>query len=63
MTHINANFPVGCKTTAMGIMPHTNIDKALDLALSLDIPFWPQLPNISFYEEMLSEPLKDEFGL
>jgi len=36
----------------MGIMPHTSVEKALDLALSLDIPFWPQLPNISFYEDM-----------
>ena len=42
----------GCKTTAMGIMPHTDIERALDLTLSLDIPFWPQLPNVSFYEDM-----------
>lgn len=41
-----------CKTTAMGIMPHTNIEQALELALSLDIPFWPQLPKISYYEDM-----------
>jgi hypothetical protein len=36
----------------MGIMPHTDIDRALQLALSLDIPFWPQLPRVSFYEDM-----------
>jgi hypothetical protein len=36
----------------MGIMPHTDVDKALRLALSLDIPFWPQLPKVSFYEDM-----------
>ena len=36
----------------MGIMPHTDLEKALNLALSLDIPFYPQLPNISFYEDM-----------
>ena len=36
----------------MGIMPHTDVDRALELALSLVIPFWPQLPNISFYEDM-----------
>ncbi|MFC1967806.1 hypothetical protein ACFLVX_00230 [Chloroflexota bacterium] len=41
-----------CRTTAMGIMPHTSIETALELALSLDIPFWPQLPNVSFYEDM-----------
>jgi hypothetical protein len=45
-------FAANCKTTAMGIMPHTYIAQALKLALSLDIPFWPQLPNTSFYEDM-----------
>lgn len=45
-------FPGNCQTTAMGIMPHVNIEYALKLALSMDIPFWPQLPNISFYEDM-----------
>lgn len=41
-----------CRTTAMGIMPHTGVDTAIELALSLDIPFWPQLPKVSFYEDM-----------
>jgi hypothetical protein len=36
----------------MGIMPHRDVDQALKLALSLDIPFWPQLPNVSLYEDM-----------
>ncbi len=45
-------FPTNCQTTAMGIMPHTNVAQALKLALSLDVPFWPQLPNTSFYEDM-----------
>jgi len=39
-------------TTAMAVMPHTDVDRALELALSLDIPFWPQLPNYSYYEDM-----------
>ena len=38
-------------TTAMGILPHRDPERALDLAFSLDIPFWPQLPNISFSED------------
>ncbi len=42
----------GCRTTAMGIMPHTDVEKAIELALGLDIPFWPQLPKVSFYEDM-----------
>jgi hypothetical protein len=41
-----------CKTTAMGIMPHTDVDRALELVLALDIPFFPQLPKVSFYEDM-----------
>ncbi|CCK79197.1 uroporphyrinogen decarboxylase/cobalamine-independent methonine synthase family protein [Desulfobacula toluolica] len=39
-------------TTAMAVMPHTDINQALKTALSLDIPFWPQLPNYSYYEDM-----------
>jgi hypothetical protein len=45
-------FKARCDTTAMGIMPHRDIGKALELVLSLDIPFWPQLPNVSLYEDM-----------
>ncbi len=41
-----------CGTTAMGIMPHTDVDRALALAMGLDIPFWPQLPKVSFCEDM-----------
>jgi len=41
-----------CRTTAMGIMPHHNVDEAIKLAMSCDIPFWPQLPKVSFYEDM-----------
>jgi len=33
-------------------MPHRDVDRALELALSLDIPFWPQLPKVSLYEDM-----------
>ncbi len=45
-------FQARCGTTAMGIMPHKDVDKAIDLALGLDIPFWPQLPHVSLYEDM-----------
>lgn len=45
-------FKAACATTAMGIMPHKDVEKALSLALSLDIPFWPQLPHLSLYEDM-----------
>jgi hypothetical protein len=45
-------FEARCSTTAMGIMPHRDVNRALELALSLDIPFWPQLPKVSLYEDM-----------
>jgi len=47
----------------MGIMPHTDISKALELAFSLDIPFWPQLPNISFYEDMYAQSSQNFPGI
>lgn len=45
-------------TTAMGILPHEDTEAALDLAFSLDIPFWPQLPRVSFYEDMYVQALE-----
>ncbi len=45
-------IPGNLLTTAMAVMPHTDVDKALEAALSLDVPFWPQLPNYSYYEDM-----------
>ncbi|UMZ72755.1 hypothetical protein [Natranaerofaba carboxydovora] len=41
-----------CKTNAMGILPHQDTDRALEFSLSLDIPFWPQLPKKNIYEDM-----------
>ena len=45
-------IPGNLLTTAMAVMPQTDVQQALDLALSLDVPFWPQLPNFSYYEDM-----------
>jgi hypothetical protein len=45
-------IPGNLKTTAMAVMPHKDADRALELALSVDIPFWPQLPHVSYYEDM-----------
>jgi len=45
-------IPGNLLTTAMAVMPHTDIERALQVALSLDVPFWPQLPNYSYYEDM-----------
>jgi hypothetical protein len=46
------DFKGNLKTTAMGILPHTDVKRALDLAFSLDIPFWPQLPKLTYWEDM-----------
>ncbi len=47
-----SSIPGNLLTTAMAVMPHQDADKALQTALSLDIPFWPQLPLLSYYEDM-----------
>ena len=44
--------PGNLLTTAMAVMPHTDAGRALEAALSLDVPFWPQLPNLSYHEDM-----------
>ena len=45
-------IPGNLHTTAMAVMPHKDADRALEFALSMDIPFWPQLPHVSYYEDM-----------
>ncbi len=45
-------IPGNLLTTAMAVMPHMDPDRALEMALSVDVPFWPQLPNYSYYEDM-----------
>ena len=45
-------IPGNLLTTAMAVMPHTDVDRALELALSMDVPFWPQLPRYSYHEDM-----------
>ncbi|CAB5115715.1 hypothetical protein D3OALGA1CA_2255 [Olavius algarvensis associated proteobacterium Delta 3] len=45
-------IPGNLLTTAMAVMPHTDVERALETALSVDIPFWPQLPNFNYYEDM-----------
>ena len=45
-------IPGNLLTTAMAVMPHRDAEAALRTALSMDIPFWPQLPRLSYYEDM-----------
>jgi len=53
----------GCKTTAMGTMPHRDVERALALAMGLDIPFWPQLPRITYNEDMFVQFARDFPGV
>jgi len=46
------SIPGNLLTTAMAVMPHRDVDRAMELALSFDIPFWPQLPLYSYHEDM-----------
>lgn len=45
-------IPGNLLTTAMAVMPHTDPERALEVALSTDVPFWPQLPNYDYHEDM-----------
>jgi hypothetical protein len=45
-------IPGNLLTTAMAVMPHTDPERAMAVALGLDVPFWPQLPNYSYHEDM-----------
>ncbi len=56
-------FSPNCRTTAMGIMPHQDIERALEVAFSLDIPFWPQLPKVSYFEDMYVQALENFPGV
>jgi hypothetical protein len=47
----------------MGIMPHEDVQRALEVALSLDIPFWPQLPKVSYFEDMYVQALENFPGV
>ncbi|MCF8145548.1 MAG: hypothetical protein K9N21_16670 [Deltaproteobacteria bacterium] len=49
---MTSTIPGNLLTTAMAVMPHTDVARALDMALSMDVPFWPQLPLYSYYEDM-----------
>jgi len=45
-------IPGNLLTTAMAVMPHKDLNRALEFALSMDVPYWPQLPHYSYYEDM-----------
>ncbi|MDA8090680.1 MAG: hypothetical protein M0Z61_10765 [Nitrospiraceae bacterium] len=43
-------------TTGIGSLPHEDAEAAVTLILgTFDIPFWPQLPRVSFREQMIPQ--------
>jgi hypothetical protein len=45
-------FAGNLMTTGMGILPHKDVQRALSVAMSVDIPFWPQVPKVDYSEDM-----------
>ena len=52
MADMRMPFIGNLMTTGMGILPHKNVEEALAVAMSVDIPFWPQVPKVNFFEDM-----------
>ena len=48
-------IPGNFLTSGMGVLPHTDLEKGLALAMSVDIPFWPQLPKMRYEEDMYAQ--------
>ena len=48
------SFEAKCMATAIGSVPHTDVDAACRLVFDnlRDIPMWPQLPNLGFKENI-----------
>jgi hypothetical protein len=48
---------LACLPTGVGSLPHTSSKEAYDLILNnlKEIPFWPQLSNFSFKENMYAQ--------
>lgn len=51
------------QTTAIGSLPHHNIDSALQVSFSMQIPFLPQIPIRNPWEYMLAQALEGIPGL
>jgi hypothetical protein len=58
-----AELPSRQVTTAIGSLPHHNIDAALEFSFQLDIPFLPQIPIRNPWEFMIAQALEGIPGL
>lgn len=54
-------FEAKCKATAIGSVPHKEVDRAIEIIIKSfpEIPFWPQMPNASFRENMYVQFVED----
>ncbi len=52
MSNMLMPFTGNLMTTGMGILPHKEMERALSMSMSVDIPFWPQLPKMKYFEDM-----------
>lgn len=52
MSNRRMPFTGNLMTTGMGILPHKDMERALSVAMNVDIPFWPQLPKMRYFEDM-----------
>lgn len=46
-----------------GILPHKEMDRAFSIAMGVDIPFWPQLPKMNYYEGMYVQAAENFPGI
>ena len=56
-------IPGNLLTTAMAVMPHKDVGRAIEMALFMDVPFWPQLPLYSYYEDMYVQASEHFLGI
>jgi len=58
-------FVGNCRATGIGSLPHTDADEAIEavFASAPDLPYWPQLPNVSPKEGMNEQALAGLPGL
>lgn len=50
-------------TTGMGILPHKDTDRAFQVSMGVDIPFWPQLPRMNYFEDMYVQAAENFPGI
>ncbi len=50
-------FIANCRCTGIGSLPHVDADSGMELIMNRlnDIPFWPQLPKLGFFENMYAQ--------